>query len=172
MAAQGQLLADVWLGSGANCVAWCPINGIVAVGARMRPDLACVHLLNVHCVSRKVTLCVPLQGETEVALNVKNRPLPANYSRSTAGWQHTANLQDVQASLHAAVVIAATANAYRCNCAHCRSCRRSCSSCMVTSWLQASAADCYAAWQAHCLDTATARAQLTDTLHNRRLVAP
>jgi hypothetical protein len=63
MAAQGHLLADVGLGAGATCVAWCPVNGIVAVGSRLRHDLACVHLLNVHCVSRKVTLYVPLQGE-------------------------------------------------------------------------------------------------------------
>ena len=63
MAAQGHLLADTGLGSGAKCVAWCPVNGIVAVGSRVRQDLACVHLLNVHCVSRKVTLYVPLQGE-------------------------------------------------------------------------------------------------------------
>jgi coenzyme F420-reducing hydrogenase gamma subunit len=63
MAAQGHLLADVGLGAGARCVAWCPVNGIVAVGCRVRHDLACVHLLNVHCVSRKVTLYVPLQGE-------------------------------------------------------------------------------------------------------------
>lgn len=60
--AEGEVLADIGVGSSASCVAWCPVNGMVAVGARVSADLACVHLLSVQWVTSKVTLYVPLQG--------------------------------------------------------------------------------------------------------------
>jgi hypothetical protein len=65
---QPQLLADVQLGTcAASTVAWCPVNGLLAVGARQHTKLACIHLINPHCVEHKVTLAVPLHGK---------RPLP------------------------------------------------------------------------------------------------
>lgn len=57
-------LAEVHLGSGAaSTVAWCPVNGLLAVGARRHAKMACVHILSPHCVEHKVTLAVPLQGK-------------------------------------------------------------------------------------------------------------
>lgn len=59
-----ELLADVQLGTcAASTVAWCPVNGLLAVGARQHAKLACVHLINPHCMEQKVTLAVPLQGK-------------------------------------------------------------------------------------------------------------
>lgn len=64
---QAELLADVLLGTssatGPTPVAWCPVNGLLAVGARQHAKLACVHLISPYCVEHKVSLAVPLQGK-------------------------------------------------------------------------------------------------------------
>lgn len=58
-----ELLADLQLGScAASTVAWCPVNGLLAVGARQHAKLACVHLISPHCLENRVTLAIPLQG--------------------------------------------------------------------------------------------------------------
>lgn len=57
------LLADVQLGGPApTTVAWCPVNGLLAVGDRQHASLARVHLISPSCPQHKVTLVVPLQG--------------------------------------------------------------------------------------------------------------
>lgn len=58
-----ELLGQVGLEGEASTVAWCPVNGVVAVGSRVSPYHACIYLVNVHCPSRKVSLHVPLQGK-------------------------------------------------------------------------------------------------------------
>lgn len=62
------LLQHVGLHLEASTVAWCPVNGLLAVGGRISNDLACVHLIHVHCASRKVSLYVPLQGRASCVL--------------------------------------------------------------------------------------------------------
>jgi hypothetical protein len=59
-----ELLADVQLGTcAASAVAWCPVNGLLAVGGRQHANLACVYVLSPYCLEHKVSLAVPLQGE-------------------------------------------------------------------------------------------------------------
>lgn len=58
-----ELLAEVQLGAGAaSTVAWCPVNGLLAVGARLQASMACVYLMSPHCFEHRVTLAVPLEG--------------------------------------------------------------------------------------------------------------
>lgn len=58
-----ELLGYVGLEGEASTAAWCSVNGLIAVGARISPYIACVYLINVHCPTRKVSLHVPLEGE-------------------------------------------------------------------------------------------------------------
>ncbi|KAF6265598.1 hypothetical protein COO60DRAFT_863753 [Scenedesmus sp. NREL 46B-D3] len=163
MPAPGHLLADVGLGSGARSVAWCPVNGIVAVGSRVRKDLACVHLLNVHCVSRKVTLYVPLQGPADDLVTVawspagcrrvlltatlsgkltawtQQAPEPSSQTRITVEdwWCHdVADLAAATAAVSADPAAAATAAAGQADSSSTDDFNSSCSQLVAVRWLQ------------------------------------
>ncbi|KAF8063799.1 VPS2.1 [Scenedesmus sp. PABB004] len=92
-----ELLADVGLGRcAASCAAWCPVNGIVAVGSHTGPGEACVHLLSVHCPSRKVVLRVPLAGPDDELVVVAWSPpgcrrvlLTATRAGRLGAWSQT-----------------------------------------------------------------------------------
>lgn len=87
MPKEAELLAQVDLGSGSGrTVAWCPVTGLLAVGARQHAGLACVHVLSPQCLEHKVTLAVPLQGMCTHKANKTERctALPAYHHSDTA----------------------------------------------------------------------------------------
>jgi hypothetical protein len=90
---QAGLLADVQLGGPTppTAVAWCPVNGLLAIGDRQQhASLARVHLISPHCPENRVTLAVPLQGG------------------QAAGYDTAAHMLSVQAlpsTVHAAALV-------------------------------------------------------------------